>query len=79
LLRYGERVPAKPGCCGLLKGSSELSSGYSVICLAPCRMIKANLAREGGEQWNKLLTEVVEIPSLEIFKTCLDISLCDLL
>ena len=31
------------------------------------------------EPWNKLSREVVESPSKEIFKTCLDIYLCDLL
>ena len=31
------------------------------------------------KQWNRLLSEVVEFPSLEIIKTCLDTHLCDLL
>ncbi|GAB0189246.1 mitochondrial enolase superfamily member 1 [Grus japonensis] len=31
------------------------------------------------EQWNRLPREVVESPSLEIFKTCLDAILCNLL
>ena len=31
------------------------------------------------ELWNRLPREVVESPSMEIFKTCLDTYLCDLL
>ena len=30
------------------------------------------------EHWNRLPREVVDSPSLEIFQTCLDTYLCDL-
>jgi len=31
------------------------------------------------EHWNRLAREVVDSPSLEIFKTCLEVVLCNLL
>ena len=31
------------------------------------------------EHWNRLPRQVVESPSMEIFKTCIDAYLCDLL
>ena len=31
------------------------------------------------ENWNRLPREVVESPSMKIFKTCMDAYLCDLL
>ena len=31
------------------------------------------------EHWNRLPRDVVESPSMEIFKTCLDAYLCDLM
>ncbi|KFZ55038.1 hypothetical protein N321_02565, partial [Antrostomus carolinensis] len=31
------------------------------------------------EPWNRLPREVVDFPSLETFKTCLDTFLCDLI
>jgi len=31
------------------------------------------------ERWNRLPKEIVECPSMEIFKTCLNAYLCDLL
>ena len=42
-------------------------------------MQKNLLTKPGTEHWNRLPREVVESPSLEIFKPHLDADLCDLL
>ena len=42
-------------------------------------MWKNNYMARVTEHWNKLPREVVESPSVEIFKTSLDTYLCDLL
>ncbi|PKU38854.1 hypothetical protein llap_10847 [Limosa lapponica baueri] len=49
-----------------------------------CKKFHLNMRRNlftlrVAEHWNRLLREVVESPSLEIFKTCLDMFLCNLL
>jgi len=42
-------------------------------------MRKNFFPRRVTEHWNRLPSEVVESPSLEILKTCLDAVLCSLL
>ena len=43
------------------------------------RNMQKNFTVKVTEHWNRLPREVVESPSVEIFKTHLDIYLCDLL
>ena len=40
---------------------------------------RKNFTLKVAEHWNMLPREVVDFPSLEIFKTCLDEVLCSLL
>jgi len=42
-------------------------------------MRKSFLPLRVTEHWNRLPRELVDYPSLEIFKTCLDTFLCSLL
>ena len=44
----------------------------------PLKYEKKILHNEGPEHWNKRPKEVVESPTLETFKTHLDMFLCDL-
>ena len=41
--------------------------------------MRKNFTVRVTEYWNRLPTEVVDSPSLEIFKNCLDAYLCSLL
>ena len=41
--------------------------------------MRENFTMRVTEHWSKLPREVVEFPSTEILKTCLDAYLCDLL
>ena len=44
----------------------------------PLKFEKKLVSGEGGRAWPRLPREVVESPSLETFKTHLDMFLCDL-
>jgi len=60
-------------------GTTELSSSHGTSLSPALSSSEGQLGQQALEHWNRLPREVVESPSLEIFKTRLDKVLCSLL